>query len=157
VRLRGFRCSIIAARLASTYDLVVAERDVDAVKYPEMRMNLQYAVAALAGSEYQDREWTRWPRDDYWYDLHEASAWILDDMAVLDDAPQLIGTVLLDQAELEAVPSLGRELMRLIESVETRFEGPPGYAAARRSAAWADVVRVAGQACEVIGKPDQFP
>jgi hypothetical protein len=114
------------------------------VRYPQMRMNLCNAVAALADQEYQQVEWTERPRPEYWPGLDDVASYILDDIAVLDDtSDRLIGDVLMTGEELESIRALGLALDALLEDVQGSLAGTRGYAAATSSETWAGVVRAA--------------
>lgn len=125
------------------------------VAFPELRTELQYALAALADEEYQRRVWIEGiaPRTPYAYDFDMACHAILDDTDVLRDPTRLLGTVLRDDSELRAVVGLASALQAVISDI-----GAAGtISAARSSPAWPDLVASAAQASQLLGRPDPFP
>lgn len=124
-------------------------------RFPAMRDEVQYAVAALADEGYQRVVWQEGlsPRQPYAYDFDMACHALLDDIDVFGDPAKLIGSVLRDERELGALKHLGESLVSLIEDI-----GVTGtFERAVASAKWPPVLAAARKALAVIGRPTTFP
>jgi hypothetical protein len=133
----------------------VDDRDAQPVNFPEMRREVQFAVAALADEHYQQRVWVNGvlPREPYAYDFDMACHALLDDTEILDDPESLVGSILTDRAELAALADLAVRLRDLIDAAGKDAD----FGRARRSSYWQPVVESARKARDVFGAPDPWP
>lgn len=125
------------------------------VAFPELRSELQYALAALADEEYQSKVWVEGgvPKAPYAYDFDMACHAILDDTDVTRNPRSLLGTVLRNDRELESLVALADALAAVIRDI-----GANGtIQAARLSPGWRVVVNRAAESSRLIGMPAVFP
>jgi len=77
-----------------------------AVEFPEMRLRLRQAVDALGDAEFQERLWTRGERRSSSELGFDDTLLFLVDELEMCDRTELVGAVLMDDAELTAFTTL---------------------------------------------------
>lgn len=125
------------------------------VEFPELRAELQYALATLADEGFQQRVWIerRPPRSPYEYDFDMACHAILDDTEILSERSGLVGAVLRNDEELASVTAVASALQSLIQDIGLRGT----IQSARVSILWPDVVKRASESTRLLGRPAEFP
>lgn len=90
--------------------------------YPSMRLELIYYLEGLSDREYQNQSWVENNRpngghDELDYSIH----FLYDDTCLAKNPSSLIGIVLKDQAEVDAIKDLIDELENVFEKYGTNL------------------------------------
>lgn len=122
------------------------------VRFPAMRRDVMFALAALADRDYQEAVWLGWrPRPGYVDDLTAAVNVLYDDCQVLPDPANRVGSVLVDGDELERLRHLDAVLEVLLDRHHGRdddaFLGDPR---------WGEVVDAAARALAAMVISGEF-
>lgn len=123
------------------------------VGYPNMRLQVLSSLENLADRAYQQRVWVEGilPHPGYGDDFALAYGWLYEDLPIMDDPPDFIGTVLRDEVEAEAMPPLKRAIDRLHEELGYNGRTDAEYMA---SPLWDDVILTTGAALAAMRRPD---
>ena len=120
---------------------------VDDVDFPMMRIEAIGAVQSLADRNLQERMWINrtFPHEGYFEDLTLNIHILYDDTQVLPDPSTQLGSVLVSQAEVDALQELDGVLSPIIKRLGDRPDAD--YLA---DAQWLAVVQRAAEALAVL-------
>ncbi|NJP94869.1 hypothetical protein HCN51_36470 [Nonomuraea sp. FMUSA5-5] len=118
------------------------------VRFPEGRMEIVSAVAALASRDHQRRVWVerRYPRKDYYDDFSTNVHILYDDTRVLEDPSAAIGIYLRSEQEAAALANLAEILNAVFAEMGTESADSEYL----KSRLWESVIRSASVALHAL-------
>jgi hypothetical protein len=116
------------------------------VRFPSMRRDVMFALAALADRDYQSDVWVgRMPRPGYSDNLDVVVSCLYDDCQVLPDPTSRIGSVLVEGPEIARLRHLGEVLDVLLDELQGQDD-----AAFLDDIRWRDITETAGLALSAM-------